>query len=927
MDFSNGFRTPDRRYSPVPFWFLNEKLDAHRLQWQVGQMHAQHVYGAVMHARPGLVTPYLSEEWFQAIGAILEKSRELGMFMWIYDEYPWMSGMAEYRVPKLHPDFRIRALDRLEKKITGPVSLEWSFGGDLPDDCAGVVTAVLYGFFNGRITGPGQELSLCADGKSLQIEIPEGNYLACVFYERLSWNPYGDGFGRHPVSDLMHPEAMQAFLDLTHREYEKRFGEYLGTTITASFNDEPPSDTPGWSRVLLDEFQQRKGYSLKPWLGMLWHDCEQAPQARLDWSDVVGQLYEENFFGAIYDWCERTGIASSGHLLLEETLVFHSRFMQDYFRSMRRMHYPGIDYIFPGVIPAVVCKTAASVANLYGRERVMSECFALTGWNFSLQHMKWMTDWQLVHGVNLLVPHAFFYSISEKEPIPEIPDDLGYRWYDCPPSMFYQQPYWDYYHFYSDYQTRTAWMLTRGELAVEIALYYPIESVQAEFIPTKEACNAHAFEIPGTWMTADYLWDGKSVEVTDAHFRASANGLRDAGLDFDVVDDDSLRDCEIMDSKLVVRGKRHYRVLILPRTRWIDPAVYRSVEKLWDTGGQIVATGCLPSRATTGRQDDPEIERITRKIFGISAHQPDAGQQDSKGNGSAFIFSRPCTDMFTEIRAFGIGDFQASSPGIYCQHRKVVSDDVYYLVHHRSETEEQVEIKLKGSGAVTLLDPETGGCKPIPARQYGGFTILNMDFHPYQSVFVVLGSRVEGLNEYQPIPVKLKETKAVTGSWKATLDFGDKSPERTRDLPDFPTLEDLPHSLEIGELAPWESLGLHEFSGGLIYETEFNWDGCVENAWLDLGEVGIAAEVWLNGVSLGVRLWAPYRYRAGCNLKKGENKMRVRVVNTLANSISASYADRRSPTSARDMHVESCARFKPGALRSGLMGPVSMGIE
>ena len=81
MNILEIFKDPPRRYGPVPFWFLNEKLDAERLKWQVRQMESQHVFGAVMHARPGLVTPYLSEEWFAAIAAILEQARECGMEM------------------------------------------------------------------------------------------------------------------------------------------------------------------------------------------------------------------------------------------------------------------------------------------------------------------------------------------------------------------------------------------------------------------------------------------------------------------------------------------------------------------------------------------------------------------------------------------------------------------------------------------------------------------------------------------------------------------------------------------------------------------------------------------------------------------------------------------------------------------------------
>ena len=51
---------------------------------------------------------------------------------------------------------------------------------------------------------------------------------------------------------------------------------------------------------------------------------------------------------------------------------------------------------------------------------------------------------------------------------------------------------------------------------------------------------------------------------------------------------------------------------------------------------------------------------------------------------------------------------------------------------------------------------------------------------------------------------------------------------------------------------------------------------------LDLGQVGEVAEVWLNGVSLGVRINSPYKFSLRSALSKGENELEIRVVGNLA---------------------------------------------
>ena len=59
--------------------------------------------GFVMHARHGLLTPYLSDEWFECIRHCCEEARERGMVPWAYDERDWPSGPAGGEGDIIHP--------------------------------------------------------------------------------------------------------------------------------------------------------------------------------------------------------------------------------------------------------------------------------------------------------------------------------------------------------------------------------------------------------------------------------------------------------------------------------------------------------------------------------------------------------------------------------------------------------------------------------------------------------------------------------------------------------------------------------------------------------------------------------------------------------------------------------------------------------
>ena len=57
------------------------------------------------------------------------------------------------------------------------------------------------------------------------------------------------------------------------------------------------------------------------------------------------------------------------------------------------------------------------------------------------------------------------------------------------------------------------------------------------------------------------------------------------------------------------------------------------------------------------------------------------------------------------------------------------------------------------------------------------------------------------------------------------------------------------------------------------------------DAVLDLGEAHETAEVFLNGVSAGVRLCRPYRFDLSGLIKNGSNELRIEVTNTLGTAI------------------------------------------
>jgi len=82
------------KYRPIPFWSWNDKLCPEELKRQVRMMKEAGMGGFFMHARSGLVTEYLSDEWFEAIKVCMDEAEKCSMDAWCYDENGWPSGFA-----------------------------------------------------------------------------------------------------------------------------------------------------------------------------------------------------------------------------------------------------------------------------------------------------------------------------------------------------------------------------------------------------------------------------------------------------------------------------------------------------------------------------------------------------------------------------------------------------------------------------------------------------------------------------------------------------------------------------------------------------------------------------------------------------------------------------------------------------------------
>jgi hypothetical protein len=124
----------------------------------------------------------------------------------------------------------------------------------------------------------------------------------------------------------------------------------------------------------------------------------------------------------------------------------------------------------------------------------------------------------------------------------------------------------------------------------------------------------------------------------------------------------------------------------------------------------------------------------------------------------------------------------------------------------------------------------------------------------------------------------------------------------------------LPVAFTCGEgqipLGDWCEYGLATYSGGAVYTklTKLEKPHLQGKVVLDLGKVSATAEVHVNGKPAGVKMARPFCFDVTQLVEEGENRIQVKVVNTLANHMST------YPTNF----------VYEGQTLSGLLGPVKL---
>jgi hypothetical protein len=180
-DMKSDFVNPPLKFRPRPLWFWNDtQVTAADVEAQLQGNRDRSGYGGLAPLPFGakLTPKYLSEEYFDLYGTTVNKAKELGMVLTIYDEYGFPSGSGGANmgdgIPRFKnkfPDATLRRLDKHEEDVTGPAP----YSKPLP---AGTLMSII------AMNTDSQErvdLTGKASGGSITWSVPRGTWKIMTF--------------------------------------------------------------------------------------------------------------------------------------------------------------------------------------------------------------------------------------------------------------------------------------------------------------------------------------------------------------------------------------------------------------------------------------------------------------------------------------------------------------------------------------------------------------------------------------------------------------------------------------------------------------------------------------------------------------------------------------------------------------------------
>lgn len=251
--------------------------------------------------------------------------------------------------------------------------------------------------------------------------------------------------------------------------------------------------------------------------------------------------------------------------------------------------------------------------------------------------------------------------------------------------------------------------------------------------------------------------------------------------------------------------------------------------------------------------------------------------------------------------------------GIRAMHRKADNAELFILFRESGENGDYKVFLPSSSGY--LLDMVSGKLEHFDAEN----GILHLSLAVGETAVILLTDEEIEADEKS----EYKESLELSLGFKIC-----KENELACDENGFYIIKHSDRPVEVC-LGDWSAVVGNAYSGSCVYETTFELDDdkVGRACELNLGEVHFAAQVYLNGQSLGSAFMSPYKLKIPAGILDKNNTLKVAVTNTCANwYVNTDYFDNWK-TEELSPYFSGEIAYAKDFVSGGLYGPIILNIQ
>ncbi|MEJ6950907.1 glycosyl hydrolase [Natronospora cellulosivora (SeqCode)] len=366
--------------------------------------------------------------------------------------------------------------------------------------------------------------------------------------------------------DMLNPKATEKFLEVMHERYYQRFAKYMNTLIRGFFYDEPYVSYPfPWTDKLADDFYDKKAYDLMTVLPQILVEAPYAHSGSVlkyanDYFEVWTDMVAESFYGVMAKWCKDRNLELSGHMDLEHRLETLHTISGHFYKNMRFNNRPAIDVIWAQIAPDEFSdypRYAGSVKRLLGKERATSETFAGMGYGLSGDLMRFITDHQVMRGID-----DFHLMYSSNNP------PAGETYSPQTPEHILQEPFGKM--IYERIATAAA-ISTKGIPLINTAILLPTGKLNQVKMGLDNLHINNADDLPWNWIN-------KIAEF-----------MVYLPIEFDYIWDEAIMELELVNGGLKTKSDYVIDTIILPPDSTLSERAVEKLKSFQEKGGRIIS--------------------------------------------------------------------------------------------------------------------------------------------------------------------------------------------------------------------------------------------------------------------------------------------------------------------------------------------------